>query len=1677
MKQTAKRILSMTITLLMLVSLLSVFSYAASNYVRDEEYYNTIIDSTVVVNKGWVNLSESDTVTYTFRGRTITESYLPNKHYSSIQAAYDALKKFNDNPAIIVTGGIYTESVTISGDITILGANAGIDPNTKDASNPETPWTLNTARTNETTLKGIIDVAKNVLSDVEIDIDGVTLGIGFAYVDAGSRTTSSRAVLENSIVEAAGSTTYGKNTAVNSVFYFSSTVSSNVNIKNVRATDMNASSIVGDNVSELVVDGLFYTNSQYPALSNVDATTNINPEYVVKNSMFYNNNSAEGVININHSIHDSTTRTSTDIEIFGCYFIDGPDTELGDSAKNNSPIKYTVVGSKNKINIHDNTFKGGMDYNASPLGLVYSSSSYSSSLIDNIKFNQNKLYGYFNLNETTGHSGSTRFNFNGNFFANSSGVQCDPVFPSDASVRNIKVDYFWLDSAMTFASSNFYLKSTGIPNYNIDNTSRMIEAMIDYGTKYDINLVPESSDVTYTLYDSTKKNIVTSIDSASLVSGNGKNIYYAVGKCSKIPDYTFEYTVIVSTYNPSQVDEFNVENTYLYNPQVANLSAGSTIYATWDGMSYGFTVGKNVFATVAEIIEICDTVPTIIFPAGTYTENIVITGSAILLGAKHGINPNIPQFEDPDIEWAQNPLRIHADQESVFENCVVSISMNAVDASVIIDGFTFGSSSAFCDKGEGVTSYTTTTLKNIIIDGAGGMSWSEGNKNENLSTIFSFGGASDNYVVNHKDVRVINLRMTGQGNYCLLGDYFESVLLDGVYIANNNSGFAKSELAAPKDQNFYMEIRNSCFYKNITTSYYFILNFNSTDSAKRTSNRFVLDNNIFYNTSTNANGIVGVRFTGSKDSLKFVNNIFITSTAGSIIPGNTNWFLGKSGKDKVGNIEDCQIVSDIVFRFNRFIKCITAVDSATCKDGTLWDYSYNYFASSYSKTAAGSALKKRSGSLAVHSTCDYYYKDWDLTVLNDTDEQFATELKYSINGKGVLNGKTYTDTVSLSDNTYDFGIKLETRQAKYGIYSDAACTQPVEEPVAIVGGENVFYIKFSSYDNSNTEVYTAKITRPFGTEAKILRAGKYEVTGTAVNASVPIGTTTMQIPVIQVSDGAFYKIYNDKNCTSEFNGNEITGINASPSAKYIKVTSGNGATTKVYSFTYLQAENDQAFLSNIENAKRVSTTAFTAEIPANLSYFNLYPEYSDGASIEVSSNGIKVLPSLDGGYLIDGISSSKNVDITVTSAKEISKTYTLTVSKNTSSCEISYILNMVTHGDDKYNYSAKTDKSTYNVIAYLENPLATYKVYKDAACTDVCENNIVSLTDYTIKAYLKVTSADGKSTKVYNLNFETSTPSKNNNQGVVENYYTVTGATPVSEGLYYVDIGNNATNYDFKIEIKDENYDDTSYRVFSNATFTTPVGLEAKWNEVTPVKISAKTTNLYVKVWVKQDNISVKTDIVKVIVNSNRDTVSYKDTDKMSSWAVEHIKYLNENGYGYFVGDSDGNFNPTSNITRFEVAAIAVRLLGVDTDIYNSIVIPFQDNIPDWAKKYVQTCYKLEIMNGKSVTTFDGTAPTTRQELAKIIVSAVAFAEGETDDAPTIYTNNQAEVDADFNSRNFVDTDKIAPWANAYVRLAVSRYGLINGASSNGKMYVNPLLNVTRQEVAVILANYSGYSK
>lgn len=117
---------------------------------------------------------------------------------------------------------------------------------------------------------------------------------------------------------------------------------------------------------------------------------------------------------------------------------------------------------------------------------------------------------------------------------------------------------------------------------------------------------------------------------------------------------------------------------------------------------------------------------------------------------------------------------------------------------------------------------------------------------------------------------------------------------------------------------------------------------------------------------------------------------------------------------------------------------------------------------------------------------------------------------------------------------------------------------------------------------------------------------------------------------------------------------------------------------------------------------------------------------------------------------------------------------------------------------------------------------------------------------------------------------------------------------------------------------------------------------------------------------------------------------------------------------GIFNGDSKGNFNPNSTITRAECAAVICRLMGVENETKTMTKQVFSD-VPSshWAVGYVAKAAELGIINGYGNGKFGPSDPVTYAQIVKMLVCAWGW--GELAQEQGGYPNGYLQIAEDFN--------------------------------------------------------------
>ncbi len=165
-------------------------------------------------------------------------------------------------------------------------------------------------------------------------------------------------------------------------------------------------------------------------------------------------------------------------------------------------------------------------------------------------------------------------------------------------------------------------------------------------------------------------------------------------------------------------------------------------------------------------------------------------------------------------------------------------------------------------------------------------------------------------------------------------------------------------------------------------------------------------------------------------------------------------------------------------------------------------------------------------------------------------------------------------------------------------------------------------------------------------------------------------------------------------------------------------------------------------------------------------------------------------------------------------------------------------------------------------------------------------------------------------------------------------------------------------------------------------------------------------------------------------------------------WAEEAIEALAE--MGILNGVSDGEFAPQASCKRADFAIMLAKLVGLEGTASSN----FDDVLPDkYYYNYVGLAKEAGLVNGYGDGKFGPEKFCTRAELMVMVANALKVL--------------GMDITADESVlAQFSDEADIPVWARPYVAFLVEN-GIVNG--SNGK--INPNVNITRAEVAVIMFN------
>lgn len=507
---------------------------------------------------------------------------------------------------------------------------------------------------------------------------------------------------------------------------------------------------------------------------------------------------------------------------------------------------------------------------------------------------------------------------------------------------------------------------------------------------------------------------------------------------------------------------------------------------------------------------------------------------------------------------------------------------------------------------------------------------------------------------------------------------------------------------------------------------------------------------------------------------------------------------------------------------------------------------------------------------------------------------------------------------------------------------------------------------------------------------------------------------------------------------------------------------------EVYYLNIFRKANDETELLDVsapEASQIISSgNTFTVKVPSNTRALNLSAIVSEGATAEIIDPIYKMpVVSKNGVFTIDPVLGGKNTYKVIVTSQDVehSQEWSIVVEREAKiGCELLGIAGTEKVGNMYVGYTANKEF----LISATTSEGATYKIYTDPACTKAVDSPRVQLKETTNNFWIKVFAEDtayvSEPVKILINTFADTTEPDDTPVRLPMNDDGILGVTggQFNENEVIIPLAPETEKYTFRVQ----GFADYVARVYSDKT-------EKPMRPANSVDITLDSgrTTLYVTA-TKGTGANKIVEEYTVYIISPR---TYTYTDKQVDWAADYIAEIGANGWGLMKGYPDGSFGGDKQMTRYEMAALMVRVAGANVQLYTAARNPFSDVIAEWALGYVKAASRMGMINGYEVTNdegrtvfeYQGDKNSTRSEFFRVFANAVL---GK--DVDEHYKANQKKIDAAVQALELADLDTIAEWAKPAIYYSI--YKKLVVGDHNKK--VNPENNITRNEVAVVLGRH-----
>lgn len=1095
---------------------------------------------------------------------------------------------------------------------------------------------------------------------------------------------------------------------------------------------------------------------------------------------------------------------------------------------------------------------------------------------------------------------------------------------------------------------------------------------------------------------------------------------------------------------------------YLYVPGLSG-EKGDEYLAEWDGTTYKFEIGVNVFATFDEIFAAALTnpnvgdYPQILIPEGNYDSRLDINQGCEIYGVNWNTNPSDTNPTDYTMDWAENADWGKNGETIMSGPIVVGASLTG---KLSIMGITMNC--RFYDTQRGVSGAgTEITIKNVMVNhtrnlGGDGIPAPSGTYSNDFY-VFSFQNYNNfnktaTASVNRDRVNLVNIRLkkvnTSTSNRFLHEYIAPYTNIDGLYVDVSTSGLQQFAYFKLGDYvpNAKVNITNSNL-RNFTYTFAFEgYNKNPIGTVAGQTNELEFSNNVVYNCP---NYLLNIYMVGY-NKVDITRNNFLSTTVRTGTP------YMSSGSA----LADVDLEDAVSFTYNRLIGYTNTnyeIANSTNRNPALMDVTGIY--QDKSPLTENSQYETSAGSRPTgnYNRYDFFYTDYAMTLTSDRIPDLA------ITG-GTVDNEAMTASYNVPSGTQSvtLPVDIDTSVAYYYTDKDFSDIDNIDLATPCIGNlptgnlNNYYIIKVYSFDQLSYKLYKLTLTKDKSKNALLSRISTSSPAGTSLTqdgnywyAGIPQTSSTYSFTLTQGLGCSVKVMDGSKELSPSVGRYTVTDVGINDKEITISVTSADGSETEVYKLFVSKARRSDCELISIDGTglNKVSDTAFEATIPYTQDSYELTLEISDGATATVwSGTSVFTRDSETGKVVIDEIQSGKvTYNILITAEDGISTTaYTLVIDRVLNSeAELKSIKGATKEGG---NFVAEATGSF--VVDATVSDGATYKVYSDAQGKNEISKTVpVTVSDKVV--YIIVTAQDGVTkSSAYKLTIKS------------KGGFEIANAQLDASNTFIINAQNDLTSY--KLDVKTKN---ASYKIYADSAL--------KFEAGNTININQGETIVYIKVTYSDKT----TATYPILIVSKRSEVKFKDQSSIANWAKPYVDAINKSGLGLLVGDENGNFNPKNSLTRYEISVIGVKLMGADASKFANVKLNFSDSIASWALNYVKAAYTLGIMSGNdngSTVTFDGQNPTQRQQFARIFMEVICTG-GMGMSASEYYEQNKSAIDAAYSEYKFEDENTVQTWAKPYVKLMVIS-GFMSGSLNNGKYYIEGQKAIVRQEVAVILS-------